>query len=233
MNRLEVLADQCTVGLLTLGVLAGAASLFWYTPESQAIALPMPKTVAVHLVAPAPPKVEPHIPLPENPPLPAPLPEPPPKPIPKRIVAPQEKPKREPMPLPQAPAINAPRDEPVVREPLPLPVTEAPPAKPSVAASSPALQEKLLAALLHAVEQEKFYPRTARRAGISGVITVQFSFNAAGTITAHALSDSSAHRSLVKAALECAKQVATRHQFQSLATGSAITIEVPILYQLE
>ncbi|MFA7096579.1 MAG: TonB family protein [Gammaproteobacteria bacterium] len=157
----------------------------------------------------APPAVEPVL-EPEIEPQPEPPPPPPPKPEPPK---PKPKPKVERKPDPPPPVKQTAPSRPTVTQPeqpapaaaAPLAAVQAPPAPVAQApVATPAERERYLAQLLSHIERSKFYPTSARRRGLEGVVKVSFVLLADGRI--RDLAVSGAHSILEKAAAEAMRQ---------------------------
>lgn len=129
----------------------------------------------------------------------------PPTPVPE--VKPQPKPPEPPKPKPKPPEPKRAKEPAPVIEPEPEPepvVTEASPPAPVQTAGDPQELERArqhyLGKLLAHIEQQKFYPRAARRRGLQGVIQVSFVLHENGTVSELRVEDG--HDVLIKAAEE-------------------------------
>ncbi|CAK7005939.1 MAG: hypothetical protein DELT_00236 [Desulfovibrio sp.] len=185
--------------VLTFGLVL-AVNVFLLLPSSSTgVSVPKgeaPLTVEIRRVPPPPPPVEPvkedtrkllsEMPTPES--FAVPEPPKPPKPVepePKKQPPPPKKPVAKPQPQKPAPAQTAQAAQ--VAEPATEPGPAAPTGPVGHASgetkTAPDTKGEILAALLHAVEQNKRYPRHARRAGIEGRVTIKVTIDASGRVT--------------------------------------------------
>jgi len=154
------------------------------------------------------PVVEPAV-EPEPEPEPEPLIEPEPKPEPKPN--PEPKPKSKPKPEPKPKTKPKPESEPQSVAPAPA-ITQAAPQKrqtapvvvPQPRDLSAAGREHYLATLLSLIEQQKVYPKIARRRDIQGNVQVAFTVACNGSITG--LQTSNGHKILEKSARKAVRK---------------------------
>jgi len=184
-----------------------------------------------------PPEPEP---LPEPVPEPLPEPEPEPEPLPEPEPVPELAPEAESEPVPElAPeAESEPEPEPELQEFEPLPTVPTAPepeslsqifSPPQSETPGPTLIDRLTSELLEFIEKHKLYPIAARRAGITGVVTLRIEIAADGRIQAAYLSED-AHRFLQAGARRTATSLAN-HQL-SIAPGQTLWVKVPVRYEI-
>lgn len=160
---------------------------------------PIPeKKVTEKIPEPPKPKLEPKPkpkPKPKKVPIPEPEPEPIPEPEPKPAPEPEPEPIVEPEPVPEPVAQNEP--EPVIEE--------APPPAPKVDAEKIEMEkQRYLTEVMDIIEKNKYYPRSARRRGMEGVVRVSFTILSEGNIKS--LKVHEGHGILRKAAEEAVKK---------------------------
>lgn len=165
-------------------------------------------------------QAEPEPPLPE----PEPEPEPPPEPVPE--IEPEadialESVEEEPFPEPEPP-------EP---EPIPEPLEKAVQAEVSQEAAAPAVEPvpraELLAWVQRQIEQEKYYPPSARRAGYEGRFRLQVNLDPSGTVVHAAVLDGRGHP-LLRHSLEKIMEKLNGRRF-----GRSLPEEVSLPFEFE
>ena len=169
-------------------------------------------------------------------PVPEPPPPPPPTP-PKPRPAPKPEPEPEPLPEPEPEPVVE-RVEPVELPPVePLPQVEQLPAEPVVEASPevPPVTEEQVAdfesALLAWLEQNKHYPRSARRRGIEGTVFLRIMFSEQGELSWE-LARSSGNPLLDRAALQMLESARQFPQPPEGYGGDEADYIVPIAFDL-
>ncbi len=219
-KRSSVLAAACT----TLTHLCIGAALVFAASRAPALVMPLekgPVTVAIRVPAPqperpAPPKevTPPQAPAP-------PQPAPPPKTVENRPAL-----KRTAKPaVPRPPAETPPPQEAAPAE------TAAPPQAAPVPRSPDADErQRLLAQLMAAVEEKKFYPLAARRAGMTGTVTLKVRIDDAGRISGVELG-SSPSPMLASAAAETLDAVRKGWKAKDWP-GGTLLVHLPIRYEI-
>lgn len=134
---------------------------------------------------------------------------------------------------------ETPKAAPEPERPLPVPASKSPPPSTTsdnsvqLEAARRAAEQTLYGALADAVRREKFYPRSARRSGYAGTVSLRVEISESGKITAFEIASSEAHRLLQSGAMKTLRRVAENF---SAPPGThsvlpAIFI-VPIVYEL-
>ncbi|UQZ88036.1 hypothetical protein C4J81_01905 [Deltaproteobacteria bacterium Smac51] len=154
------------------------------------------------------------LPEPEPPPATEPAPEPDPIPVP--APQPKPKPKKETRPKPtQAPER---KEAPAKSAPAPAP-----------AAPSREAQDKFASDFVKAVEKNKFYPKEARKAGLTGTVKVKVTFDGQGFIRSASLLPGSYPAELGEAAMATIEKVKKRWAPKN---GGPSSLTVPIGFRL-
>ncbi|MBW1992092.1 MAG: energy transducer TonB [Deltaproteobacteria bacterium] len=83
------------------------------------------------------------------------------------------------------------------------------------------------------LEQNKYYPRQARRLHQEGVAVLQFTLNSAGQVQGVRVSRSSGHKLLDQAALKTLSRVGRFPSFPPALNRKQLTVEIPLDYRLE
>ena len=168
---------------ISLAVHATAAVYFGHYPSRQAAAPPSSAPtlqLSLAVTRPAAPQA-----VPEPEPAPQPETRPRPKPTPKPAPKPVAKPKPRPQPPPRTPPVAevAETAQPVLEQTAAAARTETVADKPVLAQVALVNQrENYLARLLAHIDSHKFYPRSARRRGVKGEVSVSFYLLRDGTI---------------------------------------------------
>jgi protein TonB len=187
------------------------------------------------------PSPEPVKPLPEPPrPDPKPVPKPAPKPVPvpePEQARPEPVTRPEPVaqekePVPQAATAN----EPVSQDAHTAPsrpaseghLSEAPPQH---AHDHARLKNLIVERLLRKIEEQKNYPFAARRAGITGVVSVLVHVGEDGRVTGFRILSREADRFLVSGASHTLEAIQGARVCEA-RLAHALNIEVPIVYEL-
>lgn len=167
-------------------------------------------------------------------------------PAPESLVLPEPV---KPEPKKETPAPVKPEKKPVVKQkpqmPVPVktaeqsaePVGDPGPAAPighasgETAQPAPDKKGEILAALLHAVEANKKYPRNARRAGIEGRVTIKVTINASGKVSACIIAKESGKTMLDSATLQLGESLIGLDI--PAARGRAMSVLIPVQYALK
>lgn len=213
------------VGSLALHLGIGAAFEYWgedeeitIGEEQQAQVLRIRSVPEPLEPAPEPEKVEPE--PKEEPPAPEPTP-----PEPKRVV-PDEKPKEEPVTKPE-PVKKVKKTEKVERPKPPV----VPPQTGDLEQQQ-ALQSSFESKLLAWLARHKQYPRMARRRGIEGTSTLSFTVKRDGSLQELALKSSSGSDLLDQETVAMAKRAEPFPGFPKELRKAAITLTVPVTFEL-
>ncbi len=151
----------------------------------------------------------------------------------------EKKPEPKPEPVKKKPEPAKPKKKPPVKEKAPEPVNipkassgDGKDAHAEVAGSSAEVTRKnvLVTKLVMLVERYKRYPKAARRAGQEATLELEFTISDAGIVTDARLKTASAFVPLNGATEKIAEKILGA-DLQS--TGTAITVTVPVQYQLQ
>ena len=192
------------------------------TPESDRLIVPEPPfPPVVETVKPEPPKViEP----------PKPVVEPVKKPV-KKEVKPRPKPQPQ-MPLaPVAAAPSAPASGEAAADGVPGQAGQKVGHASGQAGVAADDNGAIVAALLHAVDARKEYPRQARRAGVEGKVVLRVTLGGNGRITVCALAESSGKKLLDAAAEKLGAALVGLDV--PAARGKGMTVRIPVRYALK
>jgi len=97
--------------------------------------------------------------------------------------------------------------------------------------SDMAEKKRLLASLRHFINQEKTYPRRARRAGYTGSVTVRITISPEARISAYEITEVNGHRYLRRGA-EITMQRLMGKTLGAFSLGQELKVVVPISYRL-
>jgi len=92
-------------------------------------------------------------------------------------------------------------------------------------------KKRLLASLRHFINQEKTYPRRARRAGYTGSVTVRITISPEARISAYEITEVNGHRYLRRGA-EITMQRLMGKTLGTFSLGQELKVVVPISYRL-
>lgn len=163
---------------------------------------------------------------PPPPPTPRPRPEPTPKPVAEPLPEPEPRPEPEPEPVEVVEHVE---DLPRLEEPWVEPVEEV------VAQAAPRVTQEQVAdfesALLAWLEDNKHYPRNARRRGIEGTVLVRIMFSDSGELTWE-LARSSGNAVLDRAALQMLESARQFPKPPAGFGGDEADYIVPIVFDL-
>lgn len=236
---------------LTLGLILAVNVSLVLWPSSSGVAVPLGDTPLAmefrRVVKPSPPALEREAPKAETRKLLSAVAEPdrlvvpePPKPD----VKPEIRPEPKPRPKPVKPKPDKPRPVAEKTALVPSPAEArtdavadmAPPGRTMGYASGqpeakPDTTGAVLAALLHAVEANKHYPRQARRAGMEGKAVLRVSIGASGRVTACALVEGSG-KTILDTATEKLGQALVGLEIPP-ARGITMNVLIPVRYALK
>lgn len=131
-----------------------------------------------------------------------------------------------------------PSPNPVLKKEIPKPKKAPPKAKPeakaapaAAQASAPARQSapNFVSDFVKVVQRCKFYPKSARQAGITGTVKVRVSFDGQGGITNYSLVPGDYHASLGEGAMATMAKVKSRWQPKG---GGPSSLIVPIAFRI-
>ncbi len=217
-------------------------------------------TVAVTMLKPAPPV--PPVSAPETEPVSDAMPEPPavvkpPPPMaepPEPVVQAQpktqaktenrvsQKPARKPRPVnkpPRPPKVAKPpvnqlaRVSPVSDDPAPVRLADAAESRPPAPTVSTTERQHYLAALVAAINRNKFYPRASRRRAEQGQVVVSFVIQRNGELSDLAIVESSGYERLDEAALKTLRRTTPFKPFPPNVQRDSWPIKVPIAFSLK
>lgn len=160
---------------------------------------------------------------------------PPPKPEPIRPVEAEP-----PRPKPESKVVRKPRPKPKKKRPLevkpaaptPVIVAEKTVERPRPPAIDLQRRQHYLAALAAKINRSKFYPRASRRRGEEGTVVVSFVIQRGGALTDLAVTESSGHQRLDKAALKTLRKVTPFKPIPAAVKRDHWPITVPIKFSL-
>lgn len=153
------------------------------------------------------------------------------QPKPKKVEPEKPKPKavEKPKPVKKPKETKAEKKEPTTQK-----ASESAEAKAAAAAHAAAEQtvkkKSITAMLVSLVEKHKRYPKAARRAGIEGVVLVEFTVDSSGKVTGASVIKKSGKGSLDSASQELSNRI-IRTAFN--VPNSGMKIQVPIRYSLD
>ena len=149
------------------------------------------------------------------------------QPKPKKVEPEKPKPKavEKPKPVKKPKETKAEKKEPTTQK-----ASESAEAKAAAAAEQTVKKKSITAMLVSLVEKHKRYPKAARRAGIEGVVLVEFTVDSSGKVTGASVIKKSGKGSLDSASQELSNRIIGT-AFN--VPNSGMKIQVPIRYSLD
>jgi TonB family protein len=211
-----VLTTAALTALCVLGV-----THIVYSPPKRLTVTETDKTVVIRVLeplpVPAPPAFQP--PVPQRPETPAPAQSPSPA---KPLAKPLAEPLAEPMPAAVETVAETAAVE-VYTEPAAPAVTEAAPAPTDI--------NSFIGEFRAVIQETLYYPKNARRAGITGEVKVRVVFSADGYVLSYELLEGKYHKSLGNAALTTLEDVRAKWK-PPLEPGSEQAVIIPIIFEI-
>ena len=136
-----------------------------------------------------------------------------------------------PPPAPPQPAMSAPPATPAIQQAAPAPAdssSAAPPADPRARRQEADYFSQLSAHL----NKRKTYPPEARAARQTGIVTVRFTVDRSGAVSAVSIKNSSGHAILDAATIALLQRVSPLPPFPAAMTRDRISLSLPIEYAL-